>query len=79
MVPFPPCDGALGYLIWWVRSLPRVQGLELDDLYSPFQPKPFHESMGRGNTSPHMQSQGRGTYYNGYNQPEKLRGVGEER
>lgn len=32
--------------------------------------------MGRGNTSAHMQSLG-GTYYSGYNQSEKLGGVGK--
>jgi len=34
-------DGALSNLIWWKVSLPMAEGLEIDDLYSPFQPKPF--------------------------------------
>jgi len=35
-------DGALSSLVWWKVSLPMAGGLELGDLYGPFQPKPFY-------------------------------------
>jgi len=38
-------DGALSTLVWWKGSLPMAGGLEPDDLYGPFQPKPFYDSM----------------------------------
>jgi len=38
-------DGALNNLVWWRVSLSMAGGLELGDLYCPFQPKPFHDSM----------------------------------
>ena len=38
-------DGALSNLVWWKVSLPIAEGLELDDLYGPFQPKPFYDSI----------------------------------
>ena len=42
-------DGALGSLvecqIWRLVPLPVAGGLELDDPWSPFQPKPFCDSM----------------------------------
>ena len=38
-------DGALSNLVWWKVSLPMAGGLEQDDLYGPFQPKPFYDSM----------------------------------
>jgi len=38
-------DGALSTLVWWKMSLLMAGGLELDDLQSPFQPKPFYDSM----------------------------------
>jgi len=38
-------DGALSNLVWWKMSLLMAGGLEPDDLSSPFQPKPFHDSM----------------------------------
>ena len=38
-------DGALSNLVWWKMSLLMAGGLEQDDLYGPFQPKPFYDSM----------------------------------
>ena len=38
-------DGALSKLVWWKASLPTAEGLELDDLEGPFQPKPFDDSI----------------------------------
>ena len=37
-------DGVLSSLIWWVATLPTTGRLELDDLQSPFQPKPLCDS-----------------------------------
>ena len=37
-------DGALSNLVWWKMSLLMAGGLEPDDLYGPFQPKPFCDS-----------------------------------
>jgi len=34
-------DGAWSTLVWWKMSLLTAGGLEPDDLYGPFQPKPF--------------------------------------
>ena len=41
----PRLDGALRTLGWWKMSLLMAGGLEPDDLYGPFQPKPFCDSM----------------------------------
>jgi len=38
-------DVALGSLGWWLAALPVVEGLKLDDLWGPFQPRPFCGSM----------------------------------
>lgn len=42
-------DGALGTLlygqIWRLVVLPTAEGLELDDPWGPFQPRPFYDSM----------------------------------
>jgi len=38
-------DGALSTLGWWKMSLLMAGGLEPADLYGPFQPKPFYDSM----------------------------------
>jgi len=38
-------DGALSNLVWWKVSLPMAGELKLDDLYGPFQPKPFYDSV----------------------------------
>jgi len=42
-------DGALGSLlqcqIWRLVALPVAAGLELDEPWSPFQPKPFYDSV----------------------------------
>ena len=38
-------DVTLGGLIWWLATLPIAVGLKLDDLCSPFQPRPFYGSM----------------------------------
>ena len=35
-------DGALSNLVWWKVSLPLAGGL---DLYGPFQPKTFYDSI----------------------------------
>ena len=40
-------DGALSNLIWWKGSLPTAGVLEQDDLWGPFQPKPFYNSNGK--------------------------------
>lgn len=34
-------DGALGSQIKWVANLPTTGGMKLDDLYGPFQARPF--------------------------------------
>ena len=38
-------DGALSNLVYREVSLPIAEGLELDGLKGPFQPKPFHDSV----------------------------------
>jgi len=38
-------DGALSNLVWWKMSLLMAGGLEPDELYGPFQAKPFCDSM----------------------------------
>ena len=38
-------DVALGSLGWWLATLHIAGGLKLDDLWGPFQPRPFYESM----------------------------------
>ena len=38
-------DGALSSLIWWGAALPTAGGLELNDLWGPFQPKTFYDSV----------------------------------
>jgi len=42
-------DGDLGNLIWYqierLTTLPVAGGLEPDDPWGPFQPKPFYDSM----------------------------------
>jgi len=38
-------DGAGSTLGWWKGSLSRAQGVELDKLSGPFQPKPVYDSM----------------------------------
>ena len=53
-------DGALGslvqYQIWRLVALPLLGGLELDDPWGPFQPKPFYVSVILGsNRSLHTQ------------------------
>jgi len=42
---WPWLDGALSTLGWWKMSLLMAGRLEPDDLYDPFQPKPFYDSM----------------------------------
>jgi len=38
-------DVALGSLVWWLATLHRAGGLNLDDHHGPFQPRPFYDSM----------------------------------
>ena len=38
-------DGAVSNLVKSKMSLPIAEGLELDDLKGPFQPKPFYDSL----------------------------------
>ena len=38
-------DVALGSLVWWLVTLHIAGGLRLDDRCSPFQPRPFYDSM----------------------------------
>ena len=38
-------DVALGSLVWWLVTLHTAEGLKLDDLGGPFQPRPFYDSM----------------------------------
>ena len=42
-------DGALSnpvyYQMWRLVALPVAEGLELDDPWVPFKPKPFYDSM----------------------------------
>ena len=38
-------DVALGSLVWWLATLPTARGLKLTDLYGPFQPRTFCDSM----------------------------------
>ena len=38
-------DVALGNLVWWLATLHKAGGLKLNDLYCPFQPRPFCDSM----------------------------------
>jgi len=38
-------DGAQSNLVWWKMSLLMAEGLEPDDLYGAFQPKPCYDSM----------------------------------
>ena len=38
-------DVALGSLVWWLVTLHRSWGLKLDDHCSPFQSRPFCDSM----------------------------------
>ena len=37
-------DVALGSLVWWLATLHIAGGLELHDLWGPFQPRPFCDS-----------------------------------
>ena len=43
-------DVALGSLVWWLATLHIAGGLNLDDHYGPFQPRPFYYSMILGRT-----------------------------
>ena len=36
---------ALGSLVWWLATLHIAGRLKLDDRDSPFQPRPFYDSM----------------------------------
>ena len=45
-------DGALGSMICWVATLFPAGGLELHELYSPFQPKLFYNSTTMKKTCP---------------------------
>jgi len=38
-------DGALSTLVWWKMCPLMAGGLESDELYGPFQPKPLYDSM----------------------------------
>jgi len=38
-------DVALGSLVYWLATLSMAGGLKLDDLWGPFQPRPFFDSM----------------------------------
>ena len=38
-------DVALGSLVWWLATLPVTGDMKLDDLYGPFQLRPFYNSM----------------------------------
>ena len=38
-------DVALGSLVWWLVTLHTEEGLKLDNHCSPFQPRPFCDSM----------------------------------
>jgi len=38
-------DVALGTLVWWLATLHTAGGLKLDDLWDPFQPRPFYDSV----------------------------------
>jgi len=38
-------DVALGSLVCWLVTLHIAEGLKLDDHCSPFQPRPFYDSM----------------------------------
>jgi len=38
-------DVALGSLVWWLATLSVAGGLKLDDLWWPFLPRPFYDSM----------------------------------
>ena len=38
-------DVALSSLVCWLVTLNRAEGLKLGDLYGPFQPRPFYDSM----------------------------------
>jgi len=38
-------DVALGSLVWWLATLHIAGGLKLDDHCSPFQSRPFYDSM----------------------------------
>jgi len=38
-------DVALGSLVWWLATLDIAGGLKLDDLWGPFQPRLFCDSM----------------------------------
>jgi len=40
-------DGAWSTLGWWKMSLLMAGGMELNNLYGPFQPKPFCDSQHR--------------------------------
>ena len=36
---------ALGSLVWWLATLPVAGGLKIDDLWGPFQPRSFCDSV----------------------------------
>ena len=38
-------DVALGSLVCWLVTLHIAGGLKLDDLFGPFQPRPFYDAM----------------------------------
>ena len=38
-------DGALGNLVYYKLSLTMARGLELNDPWGSFQPKPFYDSI----------------------------------
>jgi len=38
-------EGAVGSLVWWLATLYIAEGLKLDDLWGPFQPRPFYDSF----------------------------------
>ena len=38
-------DVDLGSLVWWLVTLHIAGGLKVDDLRSPFQPRPFYDAL----------------------------------
>jgi len=38
-------DVALGSLVQWLGTLPMAGGVKIDDLWCPFQPRPFYDCM----------------------------------
>ena len=38
-------QGWMWLLVWWLATLPVAGGLKRDDLWGPFQPRPFYDSV----------------------------------